>query len=74
MGTDTFSIGHGVITNKVTKGPTTKRNLLEATATLYDPLGLASPVSIIGRRLFQDTCRGTDCDELPEGLGPQWHT
>jgi hypothetical protein len=38
--TDTFSINHEVITDKATKGPTTKRNLLKAAATLYDPLGL----------------------------------
>lgn len=38
--TDTFSIDHEVITDKVTKEPTTKRNLLKAAATLYDPLGL----------------------------------
>ncbi|XP_023711286.1 uncharacterized protein LOC111866509 [Cryptotermes secundus] len=74
--TDTFSIDHEVITNKVAKGPTTKRNVLKAAATLYDPLGLASPVSIIGKRLFQDTwCRGMGWDELlPQDFGLQWHT
>jgi hypothetical protein len=52
-GTDTFSIDNEVITDKVTNGPITKRNLLKATATLYDPIGLVSPVSIIGKRLLQ---------------------
>jgi hypothetical protein len=53
-----------------------KRNLVKAAATLYDPLGLVSPVSIIGKRLFQDTrCRGMGWDELlPQELGLQWQT
>jgi hypothetical protein len=38
-----------VITDKATKGPTMKRNFLKATTTIYDPLGLASPVSTSGK-------------------------
>jgi hypothetical protein len=74
--TDFFSVDHQVVTDKLSKGPTTKTNLLQATADLSDPLGLVSPVSIIGKILFQDTWRrGISWDEiLPHGLGVQCHT
>ena len=64
------------ITSKLSTGPTTKRNLLRTTARFYDPLGLFSPVSVIGKLLFQDTwCRGIGWNELlPSDLGARWHT
>jgi len=43
------------MTEKLKEGPTTKRKLLQTTASFYDPLGLFSPVSLIGKVLFQDT-------------------
>jgi hypothetical protein len=56
--TDCFSIDPEAITNKLPEGPTTKRQLLQATARFYNPLGLYSPVSVVGKLLFQDTwCR-----------------
>jgi len=52
-------------TNKLKDGPTTKKNLLQTTANFYFPLGLYSPVSLLGKILFQDTwCRGINWDEL----------
>jgi hypothetical protein len=52
---DTFSVDHRDITDKLLDGPATKRQLLGATARFYDPLGLLSRASIIGKLLFQDT-------------------
>jgi hypothetical protein len=44
-------------------------------ARFYDPLGLYSPVSVVGKLLFQDTwCRGIDWNELlPPDLVARWH-
>jgi hypothetical protein len=73
--TDCFSIDHEAIIRKLPEGPTTKRHLLHTTARFYDPLVLYSPVSIVGKLLFQDTwCRGIDWNELLlSDLGARWH-
>jgi hypothetical protein len=72
--TDCFSFDPEGITKKLPEGPTTKRQLLQTTAKFYDPLGLYSPVSIVGKLLFQDTwCRGIDWNELlPSDLAARW--
>ena len=59
-----------------TNGPAIKRQLLQTTARFYDPLGLFSPVSVIGKILFQETwCRGMQWDEiLPHDIGARWFT
>jgi len=36
-------------------GLTTKRQVLQATARFYDPLGLLAVVFVVGKLLFQDT-------------------
>jgi hypothetical protein len=63
------------ISGKLSEGPTTKRKLLQTTASFYDPLGLFSPVSLVGKVLFQDTwSRGISWNELlPTDLGARWH-
>ena len=73
--TDCFSFDPEVITKKVPEVPTTKRQLLQTTAKFYDPLGLYSPVSVVGKLLFQDTwCQGIDWNELlPSDLAARWH-
>jgi hypothetical protein len=73
--TDTFTVDHKNVTNNIRDGPATKRQLLQATARFYDPLGLLSPVSLIAKTLFQDTwSRGMEWDEiLPPDLGTRWH-
>ena len=73
--TDCLSFDPEVITKKLPEGPTTKRQLLQTTAKFYNPLGLYSPVSVVGKLLFQDTwCRGIDWNELlPSDLAARWH-
>jgi hypothetical protein len=62
------------VTGEYVEGPTTKRKALQATARFYDPLGLLSPVSVVGKLLFLDTWyRGLAGDELlPSDLGALW--
>jgi hypothetical protein len=72
---DTLSVDSGDILDKTTAGPITKRQLLQTTARFYDPLGLFSPVSVVGKILFQETwCRGLQWEEiLPHDLAVRWH-
>jgi len=50
--------------------------MLQTTASFYDPLGLLSPVSVVGKILFQETwCRGMQWEELLlYVIGVRWHT
>jgi hypothetical protein len=61
--------------SKLKEGTTTKRKLLQTTASFYGPLGFFSPVSFVGKLLFQDTwCRGINWNELlPTDFGTRWH-
>jgi hypothetical protein len=61
--------------SKLKEGPTTKRKLLQTTASFYDPLALFSAVSLFAKVLFQDTwCRGINWNELlPTDLATRWH-
>jgi len=73
---DTFLMDPHDVIGKYVEGPTTKRQVLQAIARFYDPLGLLAPVSVVGKLLFQDTwCRGLAWDELlPSDLGALWNT
>ncbi|GFU23450.1 integrase catalytic domain-containing protein [Nephila pilipes] len=55
--------------------PFTKRWLLRCIASCYDPLGLLSPFTIIGKILFQETwILGIKWDELlPTNLSTMWY-
>jgi hypothetical protein len=56
---DKLSVDPRDILDEAIQGPVTKRQLLQTTARFYDPLGLFSPVSAVGKILFQKTwCRG----------------
>ena len=62
---DCLYINVDEFTNKLKDGPMTKRKLLQTTASFYDPLGLYSPVSLLGKIFFQATwCRGFHWDDL----------
>ncbi|XP_071488838.1 uncharacterized protein [Diadema antillarum] len=54
--------------------PTTRRGILSTVASLYDPLGLVSPVILNGKRILQEMCRrGVGWDDiLPDNLKPAW--
>ena len=51
-----------------------KRGILSKVAKIYDPLGLASPISLGGKLLYRDVCdakRNWD-DKLPNELMQNW--
>jgi hypothetical protein len=72
---DTLSVDVRDISDKTTKGPATKKQLLETTTRFYGPVGLFSPVSAIGKILFQETwCRGLQWEGfLFHDIGARWH-
>ena len=49
---DIFSMEIRDVTGEYVEGPTTKRHILQATVRFYDPLGLLSHVSVVGKLLF----------------------
>ena len=54
--------------------PATRRGILSAVASLFDPLGFMSPYVLKGKRILQEMCRrgvGWD-DPLPEELKSEW--
>lgn len=59
---------------KLSQSPCTKRSVLKTVASVYDPLGICSPVIVVGRKIFQESCR-LKCDwdeELPEHIRDSW--
>ena len=55
-------------------GDVTKRGVLQTLASIYDPLGILSPITLQGKLLFRELCdRGLTWDhQLPEDLGSRW--
>ncbi len=54
----------------------TRRGILSAVASVYDPLGFLAPYILIGKRVLQEMCKrevGWD-DSLPLDLKPRWDT
>ena len=54
--------------------PMTKRGLLSVTSSIYDPLGLACPFLLEGRRLLQGLCQfmhGWD-EMVPDNIWQEW--
>ena len=53
----------------------TKRTVLSEIASIYDPLGLVSPVSVFGKMIYRDTCdNNIPWDkELPQDLRNSWN-
>ena len=74
--TDSFKFPHTVKSKKPVKdeGIHTKRSVLSAVSTIFDPLGLLLPVIIIMKILIQDMWRlGLDWDDpLPPELLSVW--
>ncbi|KAL9957559.1 hypothetical protein ACROYT_G039201, partial [Oculina patagonica] len=56
------------------KADNTKRGILAKVARIYDPLGLASPLTLCGKLLYRDACNlriGWD-EQLPSHLADKW--
>lgn len=72
--TDTLGNAFSASLCAVKDKPITKRLVLRCIASLYDPLGLFSPFTILGKILFQDTwLNGVKWDEiLPPPIAERW--
>ena len=60
---------------KPKENPLTRRGILSAVASVYDPLGFIAPVILVGRQILQEVCRrgcGWDEPVTPEVAG-RWH-
>ncbi|KAK0138995.1 hypothetical protein N1851_024471 [Merluccius polli] len=69
METDTFTFSIDVKDH-----PPTRRGILSAVASLYDPLGFVAPFTLIGKCILQELChRGVGWDDpIPVSLQSQW--
>lgn len=70
--TDTDELGFKIkISDEL---PLTKRIILKNVASIYDPLGVASPALVPARKLFQEACRRRlDWDvTLPDDIAQAW--
>ncbi|XP_064631008.1 uncharacterized protein LOC135489540 [Lineus longissimus] len=54
--------------------PLTRRGILSSISSVFDPLGLVSPLVLVGRRILQGLCSsGADWDDpLPEEIKMEW--
>ena len=62
------------VTFPAEKTPVTKRGILQKLASIYDPLGIASPITLYGKIIYRETCDlkiGWD-KELPAHLAKKW--
>ncbi|XP_043229908.1 uncharacterized protein LOC122385596 [Amphibalanus amphitrite] len=56
--------------------PLTRRGILSGVSSVFDPLGLISPITLRGKMIIKELC-GQDCtwdDPVPEELGLEWLT
>ena len=65
---DTLHFNFAVLANKAKSLEATKRNVLSLLASLFDPLGIVSPVTVSMKILFQEICnQKLDWDENLKG-------
>ena len=71
---DTFSINFAKTLNCVEEGPLTKRKMLSVVSGIFDLLGIAAPVVIMGKILYSEAClRKLNWDEeVPEDIFKPW--
>ena len=58
----------------VPEKPATRRGILSVVSSVYDPLGMAAPVTLNGKMIVQDLCRlklGWD-DCIPDDVSTRW--
>ena len=56
--------------------PLTRRGILSAVSSVYDPLGMLAPVVLTAKKILQDLCRkkiGWD-DAIPDSIAQDWMT
>ena len=54
-------------------GEVTKRSMLKVVASMYDPLGLVSPITVMGKMLFQEAAKLKSWDEVVSSeLAERW--
>ncbi|XP_060567693.1 uncharacterized protein LOC132726393 [Ruditapes philippinarum] len=61
---------------KLEKKPFTRRGILSVVSSIYDPLGLVSPVTLQAKGIVQSLCRlkiGWD-DQIPHNISNEWQT
>ena len=58
------------VTVPTEKAENTKRGILAKVARIYDPLGVASPLTLCGKLPYRDVC-GWD-EQLPSDLADKW--
>ena len=73
--TDTLEINLDKFLKKVDEGTVTKRKMLSAINSVFDPLGIASPVMITGKILYSIAClKKLSWDEVaPEEIKTPWN-
>lgn len=65
---DTLHFNFAVLADKAKSLEATKRNVLSLLASLFDPLGIVTPVTVSTKILFQEICtQGLDWDENLKG-------
>ena len=70
LSTDSFNF----VSSTLASTADTRRGVLSAVASVFDPLGLAAPFVLLGKQILQDLCRRKmDWDEpLPSDLMVKW--
>ncbi|KAL1468797.1 hypothetical protein MTO96_041250 [Rhipicephalus appendiculatus] len=71
---DSMTIAMGAVLNAINTGVSSKRVVLQASARVFDPLGLFAPFVVTAKVLFQKLWeRGLGWDQqLPEDLAKIW--
>lgn len=60
---------------KVPKSPSTRRGILSAVSSTYDPLGFVCPIVLAGKQILQELCKikGLSWDDpIPEDIERRW--
>ena len=54
--------------------PLTRRGILSTVSSVYDPLGLVSPVILVGKQILRELCKCESSwdDEVPDNVRSKW--